>query len=262
MAEISATLDILAPVSWLGENLLSSQPKQTPSRKAPYQLDLEEGISVVVTHRKMKNLRLSIRADDGIVRLSVPTRATRKAVRDFAEVNLPWIRKQLIRLRKTGQKKAASFLSGEDHPLWGQPYKLHVIERNGRPRVVLSGEVIQLYINASSTIGDRQRLLNHWYRRVLRARIPSLLSKWEAVVGRTAQGWTIRDMRTRWGTCNTTRGLICLNLALAKKPVEFLEFIIVHELTHLHERNHNKRFYALMDRFMPGWKNHSRLEVD
>lgn len=259
--EISGTLDIFVAVSWLGENWLSSQRKETPSRKAPYRLDLEDGVVVEVTHRKMKNLRLSIRAEDGVVRLSAPIRTSQKSVRAFALSNLPWIREKLSQLQVSGRARPLHFVSGEVLHLWGQPYKLHIIERSGRPRVNLSGQVIQLFIAPASNIRERERLLNNWYRKILKARIPSLLAKWEPVVGRSARGWGIRNMRSRWGTCNTTKSHIWLSLALVRKPVDFLEFIIVHELTHLHERNHNKRFYGLMDCFMPEWRTVAKLEA-
>ena len=61
-------------------------------------------------------------------------------------------------------------------------------------------------------------------------------------------------MKTRWGTCNVKEGRIWLNLQLAKKPPECLEYVIIHELTHLLEPGHNQRFYQLMDRFLPDWR--------
>jgi predicted metal-dependent hydrolase len=257
--EISGTVDIFALVSSMFEKLSLSR-KQVP-KKGPYWIELEDGLMVEVTHRKMKNLRLSIRADDGIVRLSAPLRAGQKTITAFITTSLPWIRRQLSHLQATGKPRPSSFLSGESHLLWGDLYKLHVIERVGRPRIILSGGVIQLYIAPTATVGERGRFLNTWYRKILAARIPSLLTKWESVVGKSAHGWGIRNMRTKWGTCNTTNSHLWFSLALAKKPVEFLEFIIVHELVHLHERHHNKRFYALMDQFMPAWRTISKLET-
>ena len=64
----------------------------------------------------------------------------------------------------------------------------------------------------------------------------------------------VKKMKTRWGTCNIRDRRIWLALELAKKPIEFLESIVVHEMTHLLEQKHSKRFYALMDQFMPEWR--------
>ena len=64
----------------------------------------------------------------------------------------------------------------------------------------------------------------------------------------------VKKMKTRWGTCSLKARRIWINLELVKRPIKCLEFIVVHEMVHLLERNHNKRFYALMDKFMPDWK--------
>ncbi len=69
-----------------------------------------------------------------------------------------------------------------------------------------------------------------------------------------ANEYGIRKMHTKWGTCNTEAKRIWLNLELAKKPVECLEFIIVHELVHVLERSHNEAFVNYMNQFMPKWR--------
>jgi hypothetical protein len=93
------------------------------------------------------------------------------------------------------------------------------------------------------------------HRAELKARIPALLAQWEPVVGVRVTAWGVRQMRTKWGTCNIKARRIWLNLELARKPGHCLEYIVVHELVHLLERNHNARFRALMDRFLPDWRD-------
>lgn len=99
-------------------------------------------------------------------------------------------------------------------------------------------------------------MLNQWYRQQIKQLIPDLLTKWEPVVGVQAAEWGIKKMKTRWGTCNIGAKRIWLNLELAKKPIQCLEYILVHELVHLLERRHNDRFRDLMDKFMPQWRLH------
>ena len=86
--------------------------------------------------------------------------------------------------------------------------------------------------------------------------MPELIAKWEKVIGVKSNEFGIKKMRTKWGTCNTEAKRIWLNLELAKKPKECLEYIIVHELVHLVERSHNQHFVKLMDEFMPKWRFH------
>lgn len=89
--------------------------------------------------------------------------------------------------------------------------------------------------------------------------IAAFNSEMEAIVGVHVNHWSIRAMKTRWGTCNTTKKRICLNLYLIQYPVICLEYVIVHELVHLLEASHNQRFYALMSQFMPAWKDYRIL---
>ncbi len=101
---------------------------------------------------------------------------------------------------------------------------------------------------------ERGAVLQERYRERLRGQIPILLEKWEPIVGVEVSEVRIRRMKTLWGSCNSRARRISINLWLAEKPRECLEYILVHELVHLHERGHNERFYALMDAFMPQWR--------
>ncbi len=83
---------------------------------------------------------------------------------------------------------------------------------------------------------------------------PTLIEKWEPVMGVKAGEIAYRNMRSRWGSCKPSTGRICINTRLALYPPECLEYVVVHELCHLLERGHGPRFYALMDRFLPDWK--------
>lgn len=97
-------------------------------------------------------------------------------------------------------------------------------------------------------------MLNAWYREELKQRALVLLERWQPIIGKEARGWGIKKMKTKWGSCNPETGRIWLNLELAKKPPECLEYILVHELTHLHERHHNSRFKTLIDGYLPNWR--------
>ena len=137
----------------------------------------------------------------------------------------------------------------------GKRLRLNVTERTGKHQVVQKGaNRLQLYVNPGTTPENRQRLLNEWYREQLKARVPPLLAAWEKKIGVKASFWGVKKMKTKWGSCNIEARRIWLNLDLACKPPECLEYILVHELVHLLERNHNDRFRAFMDEFMPNWR--------
>jgi predicted metal-dependent hydrolase len=100
----------------------------------------------------------------------------------------------------------------------------------------------------------RRRILERWQRRQLRAQIPVLLERWEPKIGRQVPRWSIRRMKTKWGSCNPETGHLSFNVELAKKHPRCLEYLVVHEMTHLIERGHGERFTTLMDEFLPDWR--------
>lgn len=113
---------------------------------------------------------------------------------------------------------------------------------------------MDLYVRPGSDRAKREKVMIEWYRSKLKEQIPDLIEKWQWVIGVQIHDWRIKKMKTRWGSCNRKTKRIWLNLELAKKPLNCLEFIIVHELTHLIERRHNKIFKTHMDEFMPQWR--------
>jgi predicted metal-dependent hydrolase len=119
--------------------------------------------------------------------------------------------------------------------------------------VIKNNGTLQLFVNPSTTTKNRALVLTAWYRQQLQARIPDLLSHSEPVIGKQVSNWGIKKMKTMWGSC-IAQSRIWLNLELAKKPVECLEYVLVHELVHLLEPRHGEQFKAHMDHFLPRWR--------
>ena len=97
-------------------------------------------------------------------------------------------------------------------------------------------------------------MVDEWYRAQLKAVVPSLITKWESLMGVTVQRFFVQKMKTKWGSCNARAKSIRLNTELTKKPPECLEYILVHELVHLLARRHDEHFTSLMDRYLPNWR--------
>jgi len=154
----------------------------------------------------------------------------------------------------SAQRRAAAGRSPEATP-HDHRRRAYVIEHDGRPRVEVNGkERIDLYAPAGSSAQEREEIMHRWYRKELKALVPPLIEKWQEVVGVEVDDWRIKKMKTRWGSCTIEARRIWLNLELAKKPIPCIEYIIIHELVHLLERNHTDRFRDLMDQFMPQWR--------
>lgn len=216
-------------------------------------------IHLDVVRKKIKNLRLSVHPPDGRVRLAVPLRLNDETIRLFVISKIGWIKKHQSKIESQDLQPKKEYVSGESHYFFGNRYILNVICHDSRPKAEIRNETcIDLYVRAGSSEAQRQKALTQLYRDQLKAEIPSLVDKWTSKLGVHIKEWRIKKMRTRWGTCSTRNKRIWINLELAKKPIHCLEFIIVHELTHLMERNHNDRFKALMDSFLPQWREYKR----
>jgi predicted metal-dependent hydrolase len=179
------------------------------------------------------------------------------AIRTLISTRLPWIKKQQIKF--TGQKRqtARKYISGESHYFLGKRYRLEVLYKDEAPKVsVVKGKnKIVLQVRPKSTIQKRSEILANWYREQLYPIANELIQKWEKKLGVKASYWGIKQMKTRWGTCNHGKAKILLNLELSKKPIACIEYVVVHELVHIIEKKHNEKFVALVDKYIPKWKS-------
>ena len=165
-----------------------------------------------------------------------------------------WIRKQVGLAQNRPLKPAASCVSGETHLYQGIPHVLALREVHGRPHVFLPGDqTIVLSVKPGARLENRKAVLENWYRSRLLETAGRMVKKWEPVMGVTVNQVRARKMKTRWGSCNIHAARIWLNLELARMDLVFLEYVLVHEMVHLLEKSHSPRFYAHMDRLMPGW---------
>ena len=220
------------------------------------------GVEVAVIRKAIKNLHLGVYPPNGRVRVATPLAVSDEAVRLAVVGKLGWIRRQRARFVAQPRQSRREMVSGESHYFQGRRYRLRVVHNDGAAKIVRrNNSTLELQVRPEITVNGRERILHQWYRQHLRELIPALLEKWQAVLGVHASEFGIKKMKTKWGTCNIEARRIWINLELAKKPVSCLEYIIVHELTHLLERNHNDRFTAIMDRHLPTWRM-SRKELN
>ncbi|MEP7198655.1 MAG: SprT family zinc-dependent metalloprotease [Chloroflexota bacterium] len=209
-----------------------------------------------VVRKDIKNLHLSVHPPTGRVRIATPLHVNDDAVRVFAVSKLAWIKKHQTKFEVQPRQSPREYVSGESHYFGGARYLLNVIYQRGTPKVVVRNKkYLDLYVRKGSDAAQRQRVMTKWYRDQLRAQALPLMEKWQAIIGVPVSEWEIKQMKTKWGTCNIEARRIWLNLELAKKPQKCLEYIIVHELVHLLERRHDDRFMALLNKFLPQWRS-------
>ena len=212
------------------------------------------GIKIEVQKKKVKHLRLVVAPPDGRVRVSAPLHFSDDSILSFVSSKIDWIKRQQERFADQPRQAERKYVSGETLYVFGQQYFLRVEHGGKKNSLVLSGNEAVLTVREESTAKQREAFLNEWYRALLKEKIALYLPKWEEITGLRPESWQVKNMTTRWGTCNVSARRIWINLELAKKPIECLEYVILHELAHLRVYNHGKDFAAIMDRHMPNWR--------
>lgn len=217
------------------------------------------GIDVVLYRKRIKHVYIKIVPPYGQVRVSAPLQAKQAMIETVIAQKREWIKQKQQKV--ISQSYQPQYESDNTHCyLWGQRYQLEIVEKHGKHCVIAkTSDHLQLCVTQQTTLANRERVLSMWYRQQLHDRITQLLIDWQPIIGVTVESWGSKKMKTRWGSCNIRCKRIWLNLELIKRPPQCLEYVLVHELVHLLERYHNKRFYGFMDQFMPDWRQHKAV---
>lgn len=211
--------------------------------------------TIDVVKKDIKNLHLAVYPPNGRIRIAAPKQLDDETIRLHIVSKLSWIKKNIAKFEQADRLSSRDYVSGESHYLEGKRYLLNVIDNASINQIKLRGKTyIDLYEKPGTPLLHRPLMLQEWYRARLKVRIEPLLTKWQEVIGVQINEWAVKQMKTKWGTCNTRAKRVWINLELSKKPDDCLEYIIVHELMHLIEKHHNDNFKALMDKFLPDWR--------
>ena len=210
---------------------------------------------IEVIKKNIKNIHLSVLPPSGKVRVSAPKNITDETIEMFVRTKIGWIKKQQEKFENQPRQSERQYVSGETLYLWGNQYFLQVDYSYKGNSLVLDGDIAILTVRKESTVKQREAFLNEWYRELLKEELSRLIPKWEKLTGFKCSSWQTKYMTTRWGTCNVQTKKIWINLQLAKKPVECLEYVVLHELAHTKVKNHGSDFVDIMDKFMPYWRD-------
>ncbi|MBS7836291.1 M48 family metallopeptidase [Wohlfahrtiimonas chitiniclastica] len=216
-------------------------------------------ITMLLNRKEIKNLHISVLPPDGKVRISAPEHMTETAIRMAVIHRIPWIKKQQREFGQQSRQSIREMINGESHYLWGKRYRLEVIERHGKHKLVIEHGRLRLYVQPGTTNKNRQQVVQKFYRDALMEKLPELMQEWCHKMALDIPSYQVRRMRTMWGSCNREKQRVLINSELAKKPIECLEYIIIHELTHLIERLHNDRFRDILDIYLPDWRERRAL---
>lgn len=214
------------------------------------------GLSVEVVRKRISNLHVGVYPPDGRVRVAAPSSLSDDAVRMAVLNRLHWIKKQQKSFLSQERESPRSYVSGETHFVFGSPYRLLVTETEGTRQSfeLRADKRIKMRVPHGSSEQKRARFMQDWYRKALREHAEPRVSKWADMLDVSQPKFGIKKMRTKWGSCNPNKGLIWLNIDLSKKPLPCLDYVILHEMAHFISPKHDDAFIALLDRFMPKWR--------
>lgn len=212
-------------------------------------------VQIDVVKKDIKNMHLAVYPPTGRVRISSPQDVEEEAVRLFAVSKLSWIKKHVQNFQSQNRLPEREYISGESHYFEGTRYLLNVIEHDASPEVkVRNKKYIDLYVRDETDKNKKEETVQEWHRSALKKRIPPVIEKWSNEMEVSVEDWGVRQMKTKWGSCTIQDRRIWLNLELAKKSTDCLEYVVVHEMAHLLERHHNEKYKAILDKFMPTWR--------
>lgn len=218
-------------------------------------------ISIEVTRKDIKHVHLSVHPPKGRVTLVAPTATRLEVARTYAISKLGWIREQQTKLRNQAREAPRRFVERESHQVWGRRHLLTIKYRDAKPSISLDHKRITLTVRLGTDERRRSELIHEWHKALLHEAVPAMIQKWEPKLGVKVRAYFLQRMKTRWGSCNHRSAHIRLNTELVKKPKDLLEYVIVHEMTHLLEPTHSERFIATLQQHYPSWRE-ARAELN
>lgn len=211
-------------------------------------------LEVDTVKKEIRNIHLGVYPPNGRVRVAAPTDTTDEAIRLLVTSKINWINKQKTKFEEQERLPKREFLSGESHYFMGKRYLLNVVVTSSAARVEIKrNKRIDMFIHLGTSTEKREKIMDNFYRSELKKQIPPLINKWKKTTGIDVNEFRIKKMKTKWGSCSREFQRIWVNLELAKKPLHCLEYVLVHEMAHLKEKNHTPEFKRLMDTFLPQW---------
>lgn len=215
------------------------------------------GIPVKVTFKKIRNIHLSVHPPFGEVTVSAPEETDLQKIHAYLATKLTWIKKQQKKIASQKRENTHLYITKESHYFLGKRYLLKVTEKDiskNQAKVVQHLNKLELVVPKESDVNLKKSLLQQWYRCELSRMISEMIQNYSEKMEIPVPQFSIRQMKTKWGSCNDDKRTLLFNTELAKKPLETIEYIVVHELVHLKVRNHNKDFIALLNRYLPNWE--------
>lgn len=200
---------------------------------------------------RRRTVGLSVRRG-GELRVAAPVGMGARPLEAIVRDKLPWVRRKLAELEALEVTAPCHYVDGERLPYLGRTYRMTAVDHPPRPVALRHG---RLEIDQALDGETRDAVLD-WYLARARARLPARVAALAPHVNAAPDEVVVRDIgKTRWGVCNCRRRRLSLHWQLVTLPPDLLDYVVVHELAHLHEPNHGPAFWAHVARVLPDWKD-------
>jgi predicted metal-dependent hydrolase len=216
-------------------------------------------MNVCIVKKDVKHINLKVKPNGEVI-LTAPTDSDERDIAYVLKKRAEWIDKKIAFFDAHRDNHKKEYVSGENFRYLGRNYRLKVIESQEEV-VKLQRGYLQVFVKDTANTERKKKLLRAWYSQKAQIHFMKAIEKYKPIVKQEIETVRIREMKTRWGSCNPSRGYINLNLKLIEKPTECIEYVIFHELAHLVHADHSSKFYNYLSLFMPDWeKRKGRLE--
>lgn len=211
---------------------------------------------VKIIKKDVKNITLKVRPNGEAI-LTAPNSASDEHIKFIMQKRVQWIaqKRAFFASFKMPQKE---YVSGEDFRYLGRSYRLKVVQSK-EERVKLQRGYLELFVKDKSDLKRRENLIYEWYHEKAMIYFFNILQKFNKIVKQDIKSVKIRQMKTRWGSCNPYKSYINLNIELIKKPKACIEYVVFHELAHLLYPDHSKKFYDYLTLYMPDWQKRKEI---
>ena len=213
------------------------------------------GIDIQIERKTIKNIHLSVYPPDGRVHISAPEDTSEAALKSYAMRKMAWIMQKQSLLTSYERQPQREYVSGEAHYYFGSLYRLKVIRDNAvLQHVERNGDYLEVYVKERAESQHIENVLFEWYRTELKPVVEKFINKWSMILDIMPLSYEIRLMTSQWGSCTPKSKRLLFNLQLAKKPINCIEYVVVHEMAHLIERTHSQKFRLILSRNIPNWE--------
>jgi len=211
------------------------------------------GVSIQIIKKPIRSLNLYVKPPQAKVIITAPLHIREEALERFINEKIEWIKQKQKKILLRPQQAELTYQTGDMIYLWGKKYLL-TLENNTKTNLCFYENTVVLSTRPGCSLSFKAQIFHEYYIQVLQAKIKDYLLHWEQITGLRASQITIKNMTSQWGSCHKSTKKISINFELVKKNLLCLECVILHELLHFVELRHNQHFYALLDKYMPNWR--------